>query len=102
MASVAASGTHDEEPPADGSVVHALEHGSVVLWHRSGDDSARQRLGALADRYPDDVLVVPREDLPASAVATAWHKPLLCGDPSDPALGTFIAEFRGDGPEKVP
>jgi len=112
-----AGGDHDSRPwpagfydvantPADGNIVHSLEHGFVVIWYRPEGTSAATLDGLrdLAGRYRW-VLVVPRPSLPTPLAATAWHRRLLCPDaaaalaPQGP-IGNFVAAFRNQGPEK--
>lgn len=89
--------------PLDGRLVHAQEHGDVVLWHRPdlGADALNQ-LEAMFDRYQGDVLVVPRPSLTVPVAATAWERRLLCSQPDRDSLDLFVRSFRDKGPEKVP
>ncbi len=94
--------TEDQVPP-DGQLVHALEHGYVILWHRP--DLSREDRAALqevADRHEQDVLVVPRPRLPTPVAATAWGNRLLCRTMEADALDLFTREYRNKGPERVP
>ena len=89
--------------PSDGQIVHALEHGYVVLWERPDlAESDRQALQGVAGRYQKDVLVVPRPSLPTTVAATAWGKRLLCGNVEPDALDLFVRTYRNKGPEKIP
>jgi hypothetical protein len=46
--------------PVDGNLVHALEHGFVILWHHPNVAGAqRDRLLDIAEPYEQDVLVGP-------------------------------------------
>lgn len=92
--------------PADGNLVHSLEHGFVVVWYRPDGVSAATVDGlrelARSRRW---VLVVPRPSLPTALAATAWHRRLLCPDGADPfrangPIGNFVTAFRNQGPEK--
>jgi hypothetical protein len=107
-----AGGDHDPVPstagfydptdvPADGHLVHSLEHGFVVVWYRPGAVSAAT-LDGLRDlaRRHDWVLVAPRPSLPAPLAATAWHRRLLCPDGAIGPIGNFVAAFRDRGPEQ--
>lgn len=109
-----AGGDHDAAPapagtyggpnvPADANLVHSLEHGFVILWHRADlSEPDREQLLAIRNQFPRDVLVVERPALEAPVAATAWHKRLLCSTMDADALGRFAEEFRNDGPEDVP
>ncbi len=100
----APAGTYQsDQVPPDGHLVHSLEHGYVILWHRPDLPAAdRDAVQKVADRYRRDVLVVPRPTLPTPVAATAWGNRLLCGAVEAEPLGLFIREYRNKGPEKVP
>ncbi|MCA1675132.1 MAG: DUF3105 domain-containing protein, partial [Actinobacteria bacterium] len=92
----------DQVPPIE-QVVHAMEHGDIVLWHRPDAESRLiDGLRSLADRYEGDVLVVPRPSLRTPVAATTWHRRLLCPEFEPAALDFFVSSFRDKGPEKVP
>jgi hypothetical protein len=89
--------------PADGNLVHSLEHGFVILWHRPDlADAQLDQMLDVAEPYARDVLVVPRASLPTPVAATAWHKRLQCPSLELDVLRRFVDEFRNDGPENVP
>ncbi|HEX2273045.1 MAG TPA: DUF3105 domain-containing protein [Acidimicrobiales bacterium] len=92
-----------ESTPTDGQIVHAMEHGYVVLWYKPDVPAdAQTRLRDLFAKHSRDVLLVPRASLPTPVAATAWERRLLCGDADIAALDLFITSFRNQGPEKVP
>lgn len=110
-----AGGDHDSKPspagfydignvPADGHLVHSLEHGFVIVWYRPMGlaDGRLNELRGLADRHRW-VLVAPRLTMTTPFAATAWHRRLLCPDGTDLVggpIGTFVTGFRDQGPEK--
>ncbi|MGI8686119.1 MAG: DUF3105 domain-containing protein [Acidimicrobiales bacterium] len=92
-----------QQVPGDPEIVHAQEHGYVIIWHRP--DLTEPELAAVRapfDRYPADVLVVPRASLTGKAVATAWGRRLLCTEVEAARLTEFVKLYRNEGPEKVP
>jgi hypothetical protein len=109
-----AGGDHDSMPspagfydvttvPADGHLVHSMEHGFVVVWYQPAGLPAAtvDRLRDLAGRLKW-VLVVPRPSMPTPLAATAWHRRLICPDGAGaegPVLA-FVTAFRNQGPEK--
>ena len=98
---VAEAGTYrGSSVPADGPLVHSLEHGYVVLWHRPGVDTAE--LERVADAHEGDVIVAERASLPVPVAATAWERRLLCQEVEPRALDLFVEAYVGDGPEDVP
>ncbi|MEO5679324.1 MAG: DUF3105 domain-containing protein [Acidimicrobiales bacterium] len=91
------------QAPADGAAVHSLQHGYVDVWYQPGlDQAGLDRLRALFDAHPKDVLVLPHPSLPQPVAATAWHHRLLCTTVDTAALTAFVTTYRNQGPEKVP
>lgn len=91
-----------EQLPPDGPLVHAMEHGYVILWYRPGVDEDRiSQLEEVAERFGDATLVVPRPSLEVPAAATAWHRRLLCpGGFEERPFVEFVKAYRDKGPEK--
>jgi hypothetical protein len=107
-----AGGDHDPVPapagfydtttvPADGHLVHSLEHGFVIVWYQPATvaPATLDRLRDLA-RRAKWVLVAPRPSMPTPLAATAWHRRLLCPDGAGDPIDTFVTAFRNQGPEK--
>jgi hypothetical protein len=90
------------EVPSDGKLVHAMEHGYVILWYRPGDTKLMSDVEDLGDRYSDVTLVIPRTSMDVPVAATAWHRRLLCPSFDEKALEEFIEAYQGKGPEKIP
>lgn len=97
------AGTYAASVPRDGQLVHAMEHGSIAIWHQPqlSDDNLRL-LGDIHRRYGRDVIVVPRSNLPAPVIATAWHVRLTCSAFEAESIDRFIVGYRNMGPERVP
>jgi hypothetical protein len=94
--------TVDNTPP-DAQIVHSLEHGYVTIWHRPDvDTTTLDGLKGVTNKYPRDVLLVPRASLEQPVAATAWHRRLLCERSDVEALERFVKEYRNKGPEKIP
>jgi Protein of unknown function (DUF3105) len=108
LAAPASAGTYQVgNMPADGNLVHSLEHGFVILWHRPVlADAQLDQLLAVAGPYERDVLVVPRASLSTRVAATAWHKrlqcpslePMSCRASSKRSATTGQRTYRTDGP----
>lgn len=94
------------EPPDTERIVHALEHGRIVIWYRPDLPAAEiRRLERLFDEDPYHVLLVPRAGLPCPVAATAWSRGVLCpavDERSLDALRAFRDAYRDQGPERVP
>jgi Protein of unknown function (DUF3105) len=102
--------------PPDTTVVHAQEHGRVVIWFKpSLPASTRADLKALYDKQKGyQLLLVPRSNMPYQVAETAWNAapvPLGTGrvmgcktisTSTWDALQDFIEDNRGNGPEAIP
>ena len=97
----AAAGIYREgQIPPDGPLVHALEHGFVIIWYRAGDAGAMAGAEALGEEFSEETLIVPRLSLDVDVAATAWHRRLLCPSLEEGPLRAFIQGYRDKGPEK--
>lgn len=99
------SGPHLSGRPPEGAVaepldrptqVLILEEGGVLIQHRGLDESDVAGLATLAG---ENVVVAPNAELPAPVVATAWLAKRTCDGLDVEALGQFIDENLGRGPE---
>lgn len=93
--------------PPTGQVVHAQEHGRVVIQYRPGiSEHKLAQLVALYEESPEHVLLLENAtDMPCEVAATAWGQGVLCpklNARSFDALRAFRDRFRGKGPESVP
>jgi hypothetical protein len=111
----AEDGLYNGKPPPDTALVHALEHGRVIIWaNPSLPADARAQLRALFDQDSYQMLLVRRANMPYAVAATAWnHDPApngtgrLMGCPKwsedvIDALRAFRDEHRSNGPEDIP
>lgn len=87
--------------PADGQLVHAMEHGFVILWHRPDLPAEKiDQIEALSDRLGRELIVAPRASLKGEVAVTAWKKRLLCGELVPEKVAEFSRLYRDKGPEK--
>ena len=106
------SGIHDRVPIGPGfynapqratQLVHAVEHGHIVIYHDDPGAGARDTIEAwtaLFGGHWDGVVAVPSSGLGQAVVLTAWRK-ILKLDSFDPAAAAaFIDTYRGRGPER--
>jgi hypothetical protein len=113
-----ASGPHDQSPmpaeiyptaPSIGRVIHSLEHGAVVIWHRpdapEGQIDRLSRFFRAGDRL-EKVIVAPY-DYPDQGEAgvlppgtnmalVAWHRLQTCQRINLAVAFEFVNELRGD------
>lgn len=93
-------GEGGQPPPSDAKLVHSLEHGYVILWHRPDlEEKDITAIRGVFDDNADDVLVVPRPTLQQKVAATSWQKRLLCGEVEPDRLAEFIRLYKNDSPE---
>ena len=92
--------------PPTGQVVHAQEHGRIVIQHRPGLPRPQlEQLLGLYEESPRHVLLVENAtSMPCDVAATAWGHGVLCptlNARSFDALRAFRDRFRDRGPETV-
>lgn len=94
-------GFYDQpQPPAH--VVHAAEHGNVVIYYDRPGDAALATLRGwtrLYDGQWDGVVVTPMPELGTTVVLTAWTKRMTLQSFDPAAAAAFIDAYRGRGPE---
>jgi hypothetical protein len=106
------SGPHDPVPTSagvyrtpqrPGQLVHALEHGNIVVYYDEPGTEVLEILKSWAGLYDgkwDGVVVVPTEGLGGELVLTAWTKTLRLKTFDDALAAAFIDAYRGRGPEQ--
>jgi hypothetical protein len=105
------SGFHDPVPTSagvyrvpqrPGQLVHALEHGNIVIYYDQPGPETLATLKDWAGLYEgtwDGVVLTPMDGLGDQVVLNAWTKTLRLKS-FDPALAAaFIDRYRGRGPE---
>jgi hypothetical protein len=83
-------------------LVHALEHGHIVIYYDKPDAEALKTLRVWSGLYSgqwDGVVVTPKPGLGQKIVLTAWAKRLDQNQLDMPLAAAFIDAFRGRGPE---
>jgi type II secretory pathway pseudopilin PulG len=86
-----------------GNLVHALEHGIVVVYYdRPGDDVMRilQEWAAQFTNPWAGMIVAPKPGIGREVILTAWTKMLRLERFDEAAAAAFIDKYRGRGPEK--
>ena len=94
-------GFYEQEQPL-GALVHSLEHGHVVIYF---GDVGGEALGEIEDWAAtwrgnfDGIVAVPRSDLGAGVILTAWTHLLRMDAFDAAAAAAFVDRYRGRGPE---
>jgi hypothetical protein len=95
------TGFYDEpQPPTN--LVHALEHGNVVIYYDSPGAETVAQLSEWAGLYDgqwDGIVVAPMRGLRERIVLTAWVKRLDLKTFDAAAAAAFVDAYRGRGPE---
>lgn len=105
------SGPHDPnstdpgfygQPQPPTRLVHALEHGHIVIYYNQPANEVLATLRAWAALYTgpwSGVVVTPKPGLGEKVMLTAWTKRLALEKFDTAAAAAFIDAFRGRGPE---
>jgi hypothetical protein len=95
-----------EEAPPIGILVHALEHGRVVMWFNPGDTKTSEELVKVGRQNSNHMIVAPApKEMEYEAAATAWTHLLGCPEWNDKvpaAIAAFRDAYRDKAPELVP
>lgn len=96
-----AAGLYTEaQPPTE--LVHALEHGNIVIYYGQPGEVVRMRLLEWSRAYSgqwDGIIVTPSPGLGEQIVLSAWEKRLALPRYDEEKAAVFIDAFRGRGPE---
>jgi hypothetical protein len=103
----AEDGAYYSDPPALEALVHALEHGRILIWFKpSVSEKLKGDLKALFDEDPYHVILIPdQSEMESDVAATAWTHVLGCPQANDEvfdAIRAFKERFRDRGPEFAP
>jgi hypothetical protein len=116
-------GPHNPVPASDGdyvdqgrvereNLVHAMEHGRVVIWFKPS--LPKQRVSQLETLFSEPIpgqppgykqLLVGDDTIPGPVAATAWGQQMICptiNDKTFDALRAFRAKYVDKGPELIP
>jgi uncharacterized protein DUF3105 len=88
------------QPPVQ--LVHALEHGNIVIYYDKPSQTVLSRLHKWAETYTgqwDGIIVTPSPGLGTGIVLTAWERRLILPRYDKTKVYAFIDAFRGRGPE---
>lgn len=90
------------DPQRPERLVHALEHGNVVVYYDKPEAAVLAQLRAWTGRFSgqwDGMVMVPKAGLGATVEVTAWDKVLRLETWKPALAAAFIDQFRGRGPE---
>lgn len=94
-------GVYDEvQPPT--KLVHAIEHGMIVIYYDAPTPEVFATLTEWAALYGDPwsgIVVTPAPGIGPEIVLTAWNRTLRLNPFEPAAAAAFIDRYRGRGPE---
>ncbi len=91
-----------DTPQRKEQLVHALEHGNIVIYYDKPGSEVMGRLREWAGRYDNQwsgIVVTPAAGLGESIVLSAWTKRLRLDEFAAAPAAAFIDAYRGRGPE---
>ncbi len=103
------SGTHNPEWMPAGvyattqdstKLVHSLEHGYIVIYHRDLKQDELLTLANFARSEAYKIIVNPYAKAPARVTLTAWDHMQQCDGVDVPAIRAFVGAYRDQGPEQ--
>lgn len=91
-----------DDPQLPTMLVHALEHGNIVIYYDRPDEAVLKTLRVWAGLFRGQwsgIVLNPRPGIGKAVVLTAWAR-IFRLDPFDAGAGAaFIDRYRGRGPE---
>lgn len=94
-------GVYDTRQPTE-KLVHALEHGNIVIYYDEPGAEIMGRLREWAGLYDNQwsgIVVTPAVGLGEQIVLSAWTKRLALNELAAAPAAAFIDAYRGRGPE---
>lgn len=91
-------------PPADGNLVHSLEHGAIILWYNPTKLSGEQiaTLKQIFNNTSGKTIMVPRETMDVPVALTSWGRILKLTTIDETQIKTFFDTNIDRGPEQEP
>ena len=80
-------------------LVHSLEHGYIVIYHRDLTPDEYLKLANLAKSTPYKIIVTPYAKSPSRIALTAWTHMQKCDKYNEQVILAFINAYRDQGPE---
>lgn len=89
------------EPLPDEILVHNLEHGGIWVSHKNVDDETKSKLKALAEKYPQAVIITPRPENDAKISVASWGRLLKMEKFDEEIVERFIKSNLNKAPESL-
>ncbi|MCL6096625.1 MAG: DUF3105 domain-containing protein [Patescibacteria group bacterium] len=90
--------------PADGYLVHSLEHGGVILWYNPKQLSQSQidKLKDIFNQTTGKGIVAPRSSMDVPIALSSWGQVLKLKTIDEKQIKAFFDTNEGRGPEQAP
>lgn len=83
-------------------LVHSLEHGYIILYYNGISQDEVNQLVGIQQSDPYKMIVAPYPNMNAKVAIVAWDHSQTCNGVSEPAIRSFVDQFRNQGPEQAP
>ncbi len=101
-ATPAHAGTYDKAP-ADGYLVHSLEHGAVILWYKEDlPKNDVEKLKEIFNKTPGKSIMTPRKDLDVKVAVSSWGRVLKLQAIDEQQIKAFFKTNSDRAPEQAP
>ena len=101
-ATTAHAGIYDKAP-ADGNIVHSLEHGAVILWYKADlSKNDVEKLKKIFNQTSGKGIMTPRKNLDAPIALTSWGRILKLQKIDEKQIKNFFETNRDRAPEQAP
>lgn len=80
-------------------LMHSLEHAYIVLYYNGLSQDQVQQLVNIQQSDSYKVIVAPYANMPSQVALAGWTRLQTCDGVNEQAIRSFIAQFRGQGPE---
>lgn len=92
-----------DKPPADGNLVHSLEHGAVILWYKADlSKSDVEKLKNIFNQISGKGIMVPRKNLDVPVAVTSWGRLLKLQTIDEKQIKAFFETNMNRGLEQAP
>lgn len=89
------------EPISNEIQVHSLEHGAVGIQYQPElDPEEIERIEAIVSDYDSHVFSAPYPGLDTPLAVSSWGRLMELDEVDETAIGAYIEEFAGNGPER--
>ncbi|MEX0616390.1 MAG: DUF3105 domain-containing protein [Candidatus Woykebacteria bacterium] len=90
------------EPVADESAIHSLEHGAVWITYKDKDDTdLAGKLKAIVEKNKAKVLLSPRPENDSKIALSSWGRLMKLSDFDENQISQFIKSNRNNSPEPL-